>query len=232
MTLNTFSIQDLPVEERPRERLMSSGADSLSTAELIAILLGSGTKEKPVMALAQEIVAHFATLKQLSEATVEELCQIKGIGHAKAIMLKACFTLSQRMARAVEAPQCRIETPKHAYQWIRDELENEMRELFCVILLDTKKEVITSPIISVGTLSQTLIHPREVFYPAIRHKAASLILVHNHPSGDPTPSKEDIVVTESLIEAGKLMGIPVNDHIIIGRGTFVSLRQRGLDFIG
>lgn len=230
--VNPFCIQDLPLEERPRERLMSSGADSLSTAELIAILMGSGTKEKPVMALAQEIVAHFGTLKELSEATVEELCQIKGIGNAKAILLKACFTLSSRLARAVVAPKCRIETPKQAYEWIRDELENETRELFTVILLDTKKEVIASPIVSVGTLSQTLIHPREVFYPAIRHKAASLILVHNHPSGDPTPSKEDLEVTQILVDAGKLIGISVNDHLIIGRGIFVSLRQKGLNFSG
>lgn len=220
----------IPLDERPRERLVNSGADALSTAELIAILLGSGTKEKSVMVLAQDIVTHFGSLKSLGEATVEELCQIKGIGLAKAILLKACFTLSGRMARAVEAPTGRIETPAHAYQWIKDELEHETRELLIAILLDTKKEVIGNPIISMGTLSQTLIHPREVFYPAIRHKAASLILVHNHPSGDPTPSPEDYEVTEILVKAGKLMDIPVNDHLIIGLGKYVSLRQKGVSF--
>lgn len=223
-------MKDLPLEERPRERLLRSGADSLSTAELIAILMGSGTKEKSVMVLAQEIVGHFGSLKSLGDATVEELCQIKGIGSAKAILLKACFTLSSRMARAALAPKCRIETPTQAYQWIKDDLENETRELFSVILLDTKKEVIAAPIISIGTLSQTLVHPREVFYPAIRHKASSLILVHNHPSGDPTPSKQDFEITKVLIESGKLIGIPVNDHIVIGKGIYISLRQKGFQF--
>jgi DNA repair protein RadC len=225
-----YSIQHLPEEERPRERLVRSGAESLSTAELIAIVLGSGSKSKPILQLAHEIVARFGGLRQLAEATLSELMEIKGIGMAKAIQLQAALNLGMRASRHVMTPKYRIEHPLHAYYLLKDEMEHEKRELFVVILQDIKGYVICHEVISIGSLSQTLVHPREVFYPAIRHKAASLIVAHNHPSGDPTPSQQDFELTQNLVEVSILMNIPLHDHIIIGQQQYVSLRQQGFAF--
>lgn len=229
-THSHYSIQHLPQEERPRERLMRFGPESLSMTELIAILLGSGTKTNPVLHLAEEIVAKFGSLQRLSEATIAELRQVKGVGLAKAIQLKAAFNIGMRVSRQMIFPKYRIEHAAQAYLLIKDMLERETRETFVAILQDTKGYVITSEIISIGNLSNTLVHPREVFYAAIRHKAASLIVAHNHPSGDPTPSKQDYQVTQSLVQAGEVIGIPVHDHLIIGHQTYVSLRQKGYSF--
>lgn len=225
-----YTIQHLPEEERPRERLMRSGAESLSTAELIAIILGSGSKAKPILQLAHEIVARFGNLHQLAEATLSELLEIKGIGLAKAIQLQAAFKLGMRASRQEVKHKYRIEHPLHAYHLIKDEIEYEKRELFVVILQDTKGYVICHEVVSIGSLAQTLVHPREVLYPAIRHKAASLIVAHNHPSGDPTPSPQDFELTKELVKASDLMQIPLNDHIIIGHQRYVSLRQQGFSF--
>jgi DNA repair protein RadC len=225
-----YSIQQLPESDRPRERFLQHGPEAMSSAELIAILLGSGTQGMPVLKLAHEIVTRFGGLKQLAEATIEELCQIRGVGLAKAVQLKACFNLGLRVSKQDVSQKYRIENPLHAYHLLKDELQKETREVFVTILLDTKGGVITHLVVSIGTLSNTLVHPREVFYPAIRHKAASIILAHNHPSGDPTPSQEDYEVTKDLIRAGHLMGIPVNDHIIIGGHGYTSLRQKGMSF--
>lgn len=229
-TASSYSIQRLPEEERPRERLMRYGTEAISSTDLIAIILGSGTKTMPVLQLANEIMMRFGSLKQLSEATIEELCQIKGLGSAKAIQLKAAFSLGLRVSRQTVSAKYRIENPLHAYHLVKDELEKEKRELFLVILQDVKGHVVCQEIVAIGTLSQSLVHPREVFYPAIRHKSASLILVHNHPSGDPTPSPQDYEVTKTLIDAGRLIGIPINDHLIIGEQKYVSLRQLGMVF--
>lgn len=225
-----YSIQELPLEERPREKLVRFGAESMSTAELIAIILGSGTKTNPVMQLAQEISKGFNSIQELSEATISELCAVKGVGLVKAIQLKAAFSLGTRACRQIIKPRYRIEHPVHAYHFIKDELERETREIFIVILLDTKGFVITKEIVSIGSLASTLVHPREVFYPGIRHKASSMILVHNHPSGDPTPSKQDYEITQVLIEVGELVKIPIYDHLIIGAQTYLSLRQQGFSF--
>jgi len=230
MTETSYSIQDLPESDRPRERLHRYGPESMSTAELIAIILGSGTKETPVLQLAQKIVMRFGTLKKLAEATIEEFCQLKGVGIAKAIQLRAALALGMRAGKKAITTKYRIENPSHAYHLLKDELEHEKRELFVVILQDVRGYVINHQVVSIGTLSNALVHPREVFYPAIRHKAASIILAHNHPSGDPTPSKEDFEITNTLIEVGRLMNIPVHDHIIIGDQKHVSLRQKGMAF--
>lgn len=228
--LNSYSIHRLPEDERPRERLMRYGAESISTTELIAIILGSGTKTMPVLQMAQEILMRFENLKRLSEATIEELCQIKGLGIAKALQLKASFSLGMRASKQTIAPKYRIDNPLHAYHLVKDDLEQEKRELFIIILQDVKGCLISHHTVAIGTLSNTLVHPREVFYPAVRHKAASMILVHNHPSGDPTPSPEDYEITKTLTEVGALMGIPINDHLIIGEKSYVSLRQKGFSF--
>jgi DNA repair protein RadC len=226
----SYTIQSLPEEERPRERFLKQGAESISTTELIAILLGSGMRGKSVVQLAQELLVTFGTLRKLADATIEELCQIKGLGIAKAIQLKASFTLGLRASQQMTQKKYRVEQPVHAYQLLKDQLQHEKREHFMIIMLDVKGYVINFDTISIGTLSRSLIHPREVFYPAIRHKAATVVLAHNHPSGDPTPSQEDIEVTEKLVSVGSLLGIPVKDHIIIGENTFVSMRQKGFTF--
>jgi len=225
-----YSIQHLPEEERPRERLMLIGAESLSITELIAIVLGSGSQAKPILQLAHEVMGRFGGLTELAEATLSELMEIKGIGLAKAIQLKAAVNLGMRVSKQTVKPRYRIEHPIHVYNLIKDELEIEKREIFLAILQDVKGYLICREVVSIGSLSQTLVHPREVFYPAIRHKAASIIIAHNHPSGDPTPSKQDLELTNILVDAGNLIGIPVHDHLIVGRQGFLSLRQQGVPF--
>lgn len=229
-TTSLYSIQHLPATERPRERLLKHGSDAMTVAELIAIILGSGMKGMPVLQLAQEIIARFGADQQLADATIEELCTIKGLGMAKALQLKAALSLGVRVAKNSGPRKVKIDGPEHAYQAIKEQLEHEPQELVAVLLLDVKCNLICNQIVAVGTLSNALVHPREIFYPAIRHHASSLILAHNHPSGDPTPSKQDIELTEALVESGQLIGIPINDHIIIGKQKYVSLRQHGVKF--
>jgi DNA repair protein RadC len=162
------------------------------------------------------------------QATLSELLEIKGIGLTKAIQLKAALHLGVRASRQQIKPRYLIEHSSHAYQLVKDILENEKREVFTAIFLDTKGFLITHEVISIGSLSQTLVHPREVFYSAIRHKAASLIVSHNHPSGDSTPSSQDLKLTQTLLEASRLLGIPLKDHLIIGKNTYLSFKDQGL----
>lgn len=223
-----LTVRSLPQEERPRERLMKEGADALSVAELLAIVLGSGYRGKPVHHLAQELLASFGSLEALMDASIEELCQTKGLGIAKAIQLKAASALGLRSARGQSGRPPRLGTPEEAYRWIGQQLEGLSQEVLVVLLLNGKQELIRHERVGQGTLSRVLVHPREVFLPAIRHKAAGLILAHNHPSGDPTPSQEDLQITRQLQEAGAILDIPLHDHLIIGRGSYVSLRERGL----
>lgn len=228
--MSHYAVSDLPSEERPRERLKKHGPAAMTTAELIAVILGSGTKGVSVLQLSHDIMTRFETPQKLAEASLEELSQIRGLGPAKALQLKAAVSLGLRVSKQSLPPKTRIDHPVHAYHLVKDELENEKRELFIVILLNTKGYSIGQQVIAIGTLSNISIDPREVFFPAVRHKAASIVLIHNHPSGDPTPSPEDLEVTKTLIGAGRLMGIPVNDHLIIGNNTYTSLRQKGVDF--
>lgn len=222
-----YSIQQMPETERPRERLMRHGPESLSAAELIAIVLGSGTKTAPVLQLAQLLVTRFGSLQHLAEATVQELCQVRGIGLAKAIQLKAVFNLGVRLSKQNLSAKYKIEHPVHAYHLVKDELIFEKRELFVIIMQDAKGFVVDRHIVAIGTLTETQVHPREVFYPAIRHKAVSIILAHNHPSGDLTPSKQDYELTRKLVAVGQVIGIPVNDHIIVSSDGYCSMRQQG-----
>ena len=227
----SYSISHIPETERPRERFLEQGPDALATVELLALILGSGTKSAPVLQIAQELLTRFGSLQGLADATLAELRAIKGVGEAKAIQLKAIFALGARLERAPKA-KISIDTPLHAYHFIKEIFESETREMLIAILQDVKNQLITYEIVSIGTLSTSLVHPREIFYPAIRHKAARMILVHNHPSGDPTPSKQDIEITKSLIEVAAMMEIPIQDHLIIGSGKYVSLRQQGIQFNG
>ena len=223
-----MNLHDIPLEERPRERLISHGVEALSLAELLAILLSTGVQGKSVLTLAHEILAKFGTVERLLEASISELCEIKGVGKAKAIRLKAAFGIALKMSsRAVSNI---FINSGDAYALVKDDLSRQKQEMLVVILKDVKGRLITHEKISVGTLSEVLVHPREVFYPAVRHKASSFILAHNHPSGDPTPSLADLELTRHLMRSSRIMGIGLEDHLIIGANHFVSLKEAGYFF--
>jgi DNA repair protein RadC len=219
-------LKALPQDERPRERLLQQGADALSLAELFAIILGSGTKEKSVLDLSQELLAHFGSLARLFDASVVELKQIKGIGEAKAIQLKAIFGIVRKCQKA-SAPSSLISSHEEAYLIAKAEIAHCKQEVLLVLLRDIKGCLIHRERVAIGTLSRVLAHPREIFHPAVRYKAHSFILAHNHPSGDPTPSHADLDLTRCLIRSSKVMGIALDDHLIIGHGAYVSLHQKG-----
>ncbi len=228
----TLKIKDMPQGERPRERLMVHGADALSTAELVAILLRTGTQGESVMDIAQKLLAKHASLEDLARASWQELL-CKGLGRDKAVTLLAAFTLARRMAREIKREMPLLDTPDAVASLMREESRLAGVEQFRVVLVNTRRRLISVAKISDGTLDTILIHPREVFRPAIVGSAAAVILVHNHPSGDPTPSEADIKVTRDLIRAGQLLKIEVLDHIILGNrnqertNDFVSLRELG-----
>ena len=226
-------IRDIPLNERPRERLLLRGADALSHAELIAILLRTGTKGISAVDIAQQLLKRFETLDKLAGAPMEEIRKIKGVGRDKAIALRAAFTLAQRMAREIRAESPLLDTPENIANLLREDNRHLEVESFQIVLLNTRRRLIDVKPISQGTLDTLLVHPREVFKPAIAAGAAAIVLAHNHPSGDPTPSEADIKVTRDLIRAGQLLKIEVLDHVILGRATeerkrdYVSLRELG-----
>ena len=221
-----MQLKEMPLQERPRERLVKYGAESLSVAELIAILLATGTRGKSVLELAHEMVAKFGGLPGLLGASLRELMEIKGIGRAKAIQLKAAFAITLKSCE-VFSPFEKALSSQDAYELIKRTLSQEKQEVLMVFLKDVKGKLISYEKVAIGTLSQVLVHPREIFYPAVRHKASSLILAHNHPSGDPTPSLADIEMTARLVQSSRVMGIKMDDHLIIGRCSFISLKERG-----
>lgn len=217
----------LPLEERPRERLVRDGVDALSLSELLAIVLGSGTSGKSVLSLAGEILETFGSLDRLLEASIVELMQIKGIGSAKAIQLKAVFGIALKCKKPLALENYKIASAEDAYRLAHAEIAHIPQEVLLVILRDVRGKLIHQEQVSIGTLSQVLVHPREVFFPAVRYKAHSLIIAHNHPSGDPTPSNADLELTRALIHSSRVMGIGLDDHLIVCRSGFVSLKERG-----
>ena len=217
----------IPKDEMPRERLQREGASALSLIELIAICLGSGSKGKPVLHLAEELLSYFGSIHALFEATIEELVSIKGIGYTKAIQLKAIFALAKRYTKPAGNPKYKVNKPEDIYLLIASEFQLRKREILMLLLRDVKGFVFHHEVIGLGTLAEIMIHPRDVFYQAISHHASSVIIAHNHPSGDPTPSKEDIELTKILYSSGRLMGIRLDDHLIVGSTSFVSLWQEG-----
>ncbi len=217
----------LPDSELPRERLQRCGAEALSLGELLAILLVTGTQGKSVLMLAQELVAHFGGLLGLLDASIEELIAIKGIGSAKAIQLHAAFALARRAQKASCQNKILLDSVEVAVGMARQEIAHYKQEVLLVMLRDAKARFIHSEKIAMGTLSEVMIHPREVFYPAVRYKAHSLILAHNHPSGDPTPSKADVEMSQLLMHSSRVMGIDVVDHLIIGSDNFISMKRQG-----
>lgn len=220
-------LRDVPREDRPRERLMNDGADALSNAELLAIMLRTGTRNESALHLAARILRACGGLRQLVDMDIAELMRIRGIGPAKAVQLRAGIELGRRLARRTADPSPAIRRPEDAADLVMEDLRYEMKEHFVCLFLNTKNQVIGRETLSVGTLNASLVHPREVFRAAIKRGSAAIICLHNHPSGDPTPSPEDIALTGRLRDAGALVGIDVLDHIVIGDGRFVSLKERG-----
>lgn len=222
-------IKRLPVEERPREKLIYSGKESLTNAELLAIILRTGTKEKSALELAQEVIAlNDEGLISLGECTPEELAEVKGIGKAKICQVLAAVELGRRTAALPRKERIAIGCPQDIARIFMERMRYYQEEHFCILLLDTKGKIIEENEISIGDLSSAPVHPREVFKPAIRRSAAAIALIHNHPSGDPSPSSEDLAITERLVEAAEIVGIKVVDHVIMGDGEYISLKSEGL----
>ncbi|MFZ5652430.1 MAG: RadC family protein [Bacillota bacterium] len=221
-------IKDMPADQRPRERLAREGVRSLSDAELLAILLRTGYAQKSAVELATDVISLYSGLKNLVQAGVEELSVIKGMGPVKAAQLKAALEIGRRVAAVSESLRPSIKGPEDAAFMVMEEMRHLDREHFCALLLNTKHQVVARETVSVGTLNTSVVHPRELFKAAIKRSAAAIILVHNHPSGDPTPSREDREITRRLSEAGTIIGIEVLDHIIIGDNKFVSLKAMGV----
>ncbi len=223
-----LTIKDLPEEERPRERLLNLGAEKVSNAELLAIIIRTGSSRDSALELAQKILNKAKELREMPYLSVEELEEINGIGPAKAVQVKAALELGRRMAAASRGHNVDITSPGDVFNFMAEEMRYLEQEEFRVILLNIKNKVIASETVFKGSLNSSIVHPREIFRLALKRSAASIILLHNHPSGDPTPSGEDINVTKRLIEAGEIMGIKVLDHVIIGEGRYLSFREKGL----
>jgi DNA repair protein RadC len=224
----TPRIRELPADERPRERLLHYGADALSPTELLAILLRTGNEQRSATGLAEHLLSEFHGIRGVARATVTELASVHGIGPAKAAQIKAAIEFGRRLVAASPEERPKVRSPRDIYDLLGPTLRDEKREHFVAVLMDTKGGVLRQRTVSVGDLSSSLVHPREVFAEAIRYSAASIIVAHNHPSGDPTPSPEDAAVTRRLVEAGEILGIEVLDHIVLGDGRWVSLKEKGL----
>lgn len=227
MPIHDIMIKDLPEADRPRERLIKYGSDHLSNQELIAILLGTGTRNESAMAISGRLLMYFDGFKLLNEATLEELKNINGIGDAKAVVILAALELGRRISAYLPEEKYVIRSPEDGANYVMEEMRHLQQEHFVVLFLDTKNYVIHKQTIFIGSLNASIVHPREIFREAVRRSAASIICLHNHPSGDPTPSEEDIQVTKRLVEAGKMIGIDLLDHIVIGDRKFVSLKEQG-----
>lgn len=225
----SFTIHDLPISERPRERLQKFGVEALSAQEILALILGRGIAGESVMVTAQRLLSQFSNLKGIANASVEELAQVKGIGVAKASQIKAAFELANRLEDYLETgSKPLVKTPDDVVTLVRSRLKGKKKEHFLALLLDTRNRLIKVSEISVGSLDTSIVHPREAFKDAIAASAASVIFVHNHPSGDPEASEDDIKLTKRLAEAGEIVGIDVLDHIIISDKKYLSLKRKGL----
>ena len=221
-------IKNMALELRPRERLMREGIQSVSDVELIAVLLGTGSKNRSAIDLAYEIISMDSRgTGHLIDAGVKELMRIDGIGEAKACRIAAAFELAKRAAGARGPETVSIDSPSSCVELFMEKMRYYRKEYFNVLLLDSKGNILKEENVSVGDLSTSIVNPRESFTEAVRSSAAAVIFVHNHPSGDPAPSEEDIAVTERLKKSGDILGINVLDHLIIGDGTYASLKEMG-----
>ena len=224
----TFTVHDMPKQERPRERLQRLGPDVLSSHELLALIIGRGIPKRSVLDIAHDLLRKFGSVQGISKATMEELSAISGIGTAKAAQIKAAFELAKRQDLEQDIPPYTVNNPHILVKAIRATIQDKAKEHFKLVLLNTRNKVTGIIPISVGTLNASLVHPREVFKEAIHGNAASVILVHNHPSNDLEPSEEDVRLTRRMVEVGTIMGIEVLDHIIISKNDFLSMKARGL----
>lgn len=223
-------IRDLPADDRPRERLQQLGPEALSTAELLAIIMRTGLRDENVVRMSERLLHTCGGITGLGRARFEDLCEIKGLGPAKATELKAVFELGKRYARATPNEKPTVKSPADAANLLMADMRALEQEHLRTIILDTRNQVLKIHTVYIGTLNTTGVRVGELFREAIRLNAAALIVAHNHPSGDPTPSVDDIHVTRQLVEAGKLLSIDVLDHVVIGEQRWVSLKERGLGF--
>lgn len=225
--MNNILIKDIPLNERPRERLVKYGVKNISNEELISIILKTGTKDKSVKELSNMILSKYSDISNLKELEIQDIMKIKGIGKVKAIELIASIELGRRVYVDKNIDELKIKGSIDVYNYFNDLLKDKKQEYFYAVYLDNKKKVITKRLLYIGTINGSVAHPREIFKTAYLVSASFIICVHNHPSGDPSPSNEDIVFTNKLIEIGKLNNIPVLDHIVIGRNCYYSFFEEG-----
>ncbi|HEY3426371.1 MAG TPA: DNA repair protein RadC [Negativicutes bacterium] len=223
-------MKELPEDERPREKMLAKGSQALSNAELLAILLRTGTKQESVVRVAERLLKKYEDMgiTALAGLSPQEISKIKGIGPAKAVTVAAAMELGKRLTTVAANERPVIRSPQDAANLLMARLRYETREHFMVLLLSTKHHLLAMPTISVGSLNASVVHPRELFREVLKYPAASVILVHNHPSGDPSPSQEDIALTKQIVEAGRMLNISVLDHVIIGDNKYVSLKEKGI----
>ena len=224
----TSSVREMPEEDRPRERLMRLGPEALRDAELVAVLYRTGTRDLGAVALAEQTIRHFGGLRALARASVEELQQVKGLGAVKAIEIKAALELGTRLAAYTENDRPRIRCSQDVVDLLMPRFKHYETEQFKTLLLNTKHEVMKTVDISQGGIDGTVAAPRDVFRQAVREGAAAVIVCHNHPSGDPQPSREDITLTKRLQESAEVLGIGFLDHVVFGDGRYVSMKERNL----
>lgn len=225
---NTLKIMDLPENERPRERLLKFGPETLSNSELLALILRSGSSGENIVNLSSRILKECGGLNGLLSCSQNEFMNLRGIKEAKAAQLLALAEISKRFRSYRSGDEYRIQSPADAADIIMESMRYLKQEVLRILLLNTKNVVIFSKDVSIGSINSSIVHPREVFTEAVKRSAASIIICHNHPSGDPTPSSEDINITHRLKECGKLLGIEILDHLIIGNGTYISLKEKGI----
>ena len=221
-------IKEIPIHERPRERFMKYPIETIQTHELIAILLRTGSKNESVIDLSKRVLFSYKNVKELSNAPIESLTKIKGIGNVKAIELKAAFELGNRVYKEKFVEKKKLHSPESIYLYMKDILEMKTQEHIIALYLNTKGELIKRKTLFIGSLNSSLIHPREIFKYAVINSAATIILCHNHPSGDPTPSSNDIEITKVIHDSGKMMDIELLDHIIIGKEKYFSFKEKGI----
>ncbi|PAQ16349.1 hypothetical protein CD798_01770 [Bacillaceae bacterium SAOS 7] len=227
MSNDMLMIKDVPLEDRPRERMITNGPKSLSNHELLAIILRTGTKHESVLQLSNRVLQTFEGLRMLKDASLEEITSIKGIGQAKAVQIMSALELGRRISHLKFEDRYVIRSPEDGANYVMEEMRFLSQEHFVCLYLNTKNQVLHKQTLFIGSLNASIVHPREVFKEAFRRSAASVICIHNHPSGDPAPSREDVEVTKRLVECGKLLGVEVLDHLIIGDKKYVSLKEKG-----